>query len=205
MKKRVFFQIIFLVFFSFAFAKKSDIQFSVGMSFSDYDYAVSGYKFTGSGFSGVGFSLSNFNFFDKENHFGIFEKVSFQSGEKLGLEFLIGSGFGVKVNEFLRIQAAPFFRFGLEFENDQNLSEKYRKSFKTSSYADECKFSFGTGTTVYFILFQNCKFSPLFGADFSFNFLCRDFISVDNSSYYLDYKNYSALNFQPFLGILYNF
>lgn len=205
MKKRCFFQIIFLVFFSLAFAKKSDIQFSAGLLFSDYDYAVSSYKFTGSGFQGVGFSFSNFNFFDKENHIGTFEKISFQAGEQFCLEFLVGSGFGVKVNEFLRIQAAPFLRFGLEIENDQNLSEKYKKSFKTSSSADEYKFSFGAGTSVYFILFQNCKFSPVLGADFSFSFLCRDFIRVDNSNYYLDYKNYSALKFQPFLGISYNF
>lgn len=116
MNKKCFFGIAALFFFSAAFAKKSDVQLFSGLFFTDFEYSVSDNRFFDSGFRGGEFSVSNFNFFGEENHFGFFERLSFQAGDFFGAEFAAGPAFCATPNDFLRIQASPFFRLGFEFE-----------------------------------------------------------------------------------------
>lgn len=203
MNKKCFFGIAALFFFSAAFAKKSDVQLFSGLFFTDFEYSVSDNRFFDSGFRGGEFSVSNFNFFGEENHFGFFERLSFQAGDFFGAEFAAGPAFCAAPNDFLRIQASPFFRLGFEFEKNQNIEKYGKTSFGTGS-ADEYRILLGAGTTVFFFLMQSRRVSPLLGIDFSVSFFCRDFVDIDGALYYLDYENFLLLKFSPFIGVSFN-
>ena len=188
------------------FAKiKSDLQFSTGFFYSDYDYQASGYRFTDSDFRGLEFSVFNYNFVNE--HIGFFEKLSWQEQGDSSFELLLGPAFGFDINSFLRLQASPVLRIGHEIQKDQVLATKYNNSNFPEAPAVENKLSLGLGTSFEFKMIKSSFVSPVIGLDFTWSFFAEDLIHVkgDSELYNMDFNEFSLITFQPFVGISFNF
>lgn len=193
--KKIVILISLILFSSGLFALSGDAGILIGAHFDHEDFEVEKKRYLRDE-KDFSFGLQNYNFFDEGGHFGCFEKLSFTTRDAVGIDILVGPGFGFDIYDNIRVQTGAGFHmlFSVEQENSD---------FVEGS-ADLYKFAIGFGADFQMKFLSERMFSPVIGFDVSWNPYCRSGVMMDGGSYYLAYDKYVLVGLRPFIGCVWN-